>query len=274
MRAFESAHLVDGRAERCGSNHPTLGAVHSRCTVSSRCARMLETAVDPDQLLADREQHCEERRDLRLQLPGQRELLRWSTECVACRCGPRFGWSHQAATRGIGFGCGNGTDSLTLAMWGIKRVDGIDLDHEKLAVAEHRLAALRGWYGQDNPLLRAVTFHQGSASRLHKCFGDASFDVVVDTLLWNNVSLHATPAYVRQAARVLKPSGTLILQVRQDLRPFDTACAVCELPDSFHRYFNMRDGLPTHLPEFRNRSRRHAGIVAYLGRRRHRPLRA
>ncbi len=175
----------------------------------------------------------------------------------------------------LDLGCGDGTDCFALAAWGVRSVDGMEWDSDAFAKAERRLAAFRARHGPTLFGLDHITFHLGSATELHPCFGDEEYDVVVDTLLWNNISRgrpHATPGYVRQAARVLRPGGLLVLHVREDLHPFDVMPARQDLPSSFHRYFSMSSGVSTDLAEFDGDTKTHARVAVYLGRRRARPL--
>lgn len=167
----------------------------------------------------------------------------------------------------IDLGCGNGIDCVTLASWGIRRVVGIDLEEENLNAAQ----ALARRYK-----IKCPELHGGSITQEHECFGRAEFDVAIDSLLWNNISAHATPGYVRQVSRILKPGGLLIMQVRSDVPRFDFGDAHDSLPPSFGKQFTFGPVVTTHLPEFKTKGRRrgHAQIALVVGRKRSRPSRS
>jgi SAM-dependent methyltransferase len=179
----------------------------------------------------------------------------------------------------VDLGCGDGTDCFAMAAWGVRSVDGLDQEEDNHLRAGRRLAAFKGRHGPTALGLDRITFHLGSATRFHECLGEEQFDVVIDTLLWNNIAAlapHATPGYVRQAARLLRPGGLLVLHVREDIHPLEVIPSRKDLPPSFHRFFSMSDGVSTHIAEFKARSnlrvQAHAGVAVYLGTRRARPL--
>lgn len=93
------------------------------------------------------------------------------------------------------------------------RLTGLDLSPAMLAVARRRAAGLAA----TAPLVQGVTLVEGDAQALP--FLDASFDTVVCTLALCTIpdDRHA----VREARRVLRPSGRLLLleHVRSPLRP-------------------------------------------------------
>ena len=98
-------------------------------------------------------------------------------------------------------GCGGGNYTIAIAGFGADEVVGIDVGEDGLAVARDK--AKRVPYG------RRVTYRYGSAAKIP--LADASVDVV-----WSNSVVHVTGQYetcIREAARVLKPGGTLFLYV-------------------------------------------------------------
>ncbi|MHB8878778.1 MAG: class I SAM-dependent methyltransferase [Myxococcaceae bacterium] len=165
--------------------------------------------------------------------------------------------------RVLDVGCGDGTDCLALASWGVRRVAGLDSEAERLSIASRRARAL-GF---------AVDWHLGSITRLHPCFTEGQFDVVIDSLCWNNISAdfpHATPAYVRQVWRVLTPGGLFVLQARHAGHPLEIDAARDVLPPTFLAHFVMSPAVTTHLPELRRTAhgRAFAEVQVSIGRRR------
>jgi SAM-dependent methyltransferase len=164
-------------------------------------------------------------------------------------------------------GCGDGTDCFALMSWGVRKVRGIDADPNMVGRACRRAAAL----GLPD------VFHEGSITDIHPCFDDQEFSVVIDSLCWNNIEAYsprATPAYVKQVWRVLRPGGRLVLQARMSgVHVLEAVPGDLLLPPVFGRYFAMSPALTTHLPE-RPQSKRSvawATVVVSVGRRRFRP---
>lgn len=131
-------------------------------------------------------------------------------------------------TRALDLGCGAGHTALGLAMAGADVV-AIDLTDEMLA-AGRRLAAERG--------LANVEFRRADAGLLP--FADGEFDIVTSRL-----SAHHYPdpqQALCEAARVLKPGGTLLLA--DCIAPEDAAL------DTFLQTFEfLRD--PSHVRDWR-----------------------
>jgi SAM-dependent methyltransferase len=151
----------------------------------------------------------------------------------------------------IDLGCGSGVDCVSLAFWGVRRVDGIDMS----ATALKKAAALAQKFRIPPNQLR---LHEGSITKLHHCFNDSEFDIAIDSLLWNNIAPQATPAYVRQVTRILKPGGKLILQIRYPAPRIGFASAQDLLPPSFTSDFAFGPVVATDIPEFRTKGRKHA----------------
>jgi ubiquinone/menaquinone biosynthesis C-methylase UbiE len=97
----------------------------------------------------------------------------------------------------LDLGCGTGHTALAFAARGA-RVEALDLTAEMLAQGR-RMAAERG--------LANVRFREGDAAQ--PPFADAAFDVVTSRLSAHH---YARPdAAIREAARVLRPAGRLLL---------------------------------------------------------------
>lgn len=168
----------------------------------------------------------------------------------------------RPSQRVLDIGCGSGIDSVALAAWGFRQVVGIDRCATKVAQARRR-ATVFGLADQTSFFVCAV-------NELGRRCEPELFDVVLDSLCWNNVHAlrpHATPAFVRAVARVLRPGGLYILQARADRHPLAISPASRALPRSFERHFRMSDVITTHMPEWFGRS---SVIAVSVGRRRRR----
>jgi SAM-dependent methyltransferase len=167
-------------------------------------------------------------------------------------------------------GCGTGTDCLTLASWGVRRVVGIDDENADLARAHERLVRLhrkRGIYAQ------RVEWHFASVTERHACFPNRTFDVVLDSLLFNNLSPRAGAAYLRQLARITKPGALLVMQYRSDDPKYGRVSRRV-MPQTFHRYFSPGDLVTTDLVEYASStgSAKRVRVTVVIGRRRGRAI--
>lgn len=97
-------------------------------------------------------------------------------------------------------GCGRGTDALPLAALGV-RVTGVDVNATSI---RHAKAAARR-------LKLRADFHVADVTK-GLPFPARSFDVALDTLLYNNLDDDEVDAYATEVARVLRRRGTLVLQ--------------------------------------------------------------
>lgn len=161
----------------------------------------------------------------------------------------------RAHDRVLDVGCGTGTDAITLARWGFRDVVGVDPDARAIGVARARATRL----GLD------VAFEALAAEDLLARFGPRRFDVVLHTLVANNLRGDAGE-HARNVAGVLRRGGLLVLHER--IRRDDEAAAPGELrPDAaFERHFDLGDGVTTHLAEFPDgRGGTHARVVLWLG---------
>jgi SAM-dependent methyltransferase len=171
--------------------------------------------------------------------------------------------------RVLDIGCHTGTDCLALLSWGIEETYGLDDDAESIKRAQRRAKRYRVTRDPES------MFHQGSVTRIHDCFEDSSFTVIIDSLCWNNIRSAAIPGYARQVYRLLSPGGLLIIQARESASPFDRASASRYFPPSLRRYFVMSPIVVSHLAE-RPQSPKdppYATVAISIGRRRTMPQR-
>lgn len=118
-----------------------------------------------------------------------------------------------------------------------------------------------------------LEFVEGDMAKRDEAFRDGEFNVVIDTLAFNNVPPGAGASYLRQVWRVLSGSGTYVLQwrVRRGYHhPLDPVPAEDVLPPSFSRFFKSGPVLPTQLPEWpEGKSERHwADVFVCVAKRR------
>lgn len=155
-------------------------------------------------------------------------------------------------------GCGTGTDALLMARWGYRRIHAIDPDPKAIATARGR-ATRTGLAGR-------VKFYHLAAEDLSTRFPPRSFDIVLHTLVANNLTRN-TGKHFGSVAEVMRPDGLLILQERvtrslESERPG----AVPALP-SLRKHFRLTKGISTHLPEVRASPSApgYARVVIWLG---------
>lgn len=108
-------------------------------------------------------------------------------------------------------GCGGGIYSVALAELGVSSVIGIDFSEAMLQGAAEHCAA----YGQ-------IRLTQGTADRTG--LPDDSVELVLERALIHHIPAEALPDVFREAQRILRPGGLLIVQ---DRAPED-----CLLPGS------------------------------------------
>lgn len=154
-------------------------------------------------------------------------------------------------------GCGRGADALPLAALGF-RVTGIDANTRSLQAA--RRAASRLGLG-DRARFQEADIAKGLP------FPDRSFDLALDTLLYNNLDDAEVDGYAAELARVLRRRGTLVLthKVERHAATWHPHAAPPELEARFEF------GLPvhTHLAEGGTGQRKgHAGVAVLVGRKR------
>ncbi|MCA9610578.1 MAG: class I SAM-dependent methyltransferase [Myxococcales bacterium] len=161
-------------------------------------------------------------------------------------------------------GCGRGTDVVALARWGVRKVTGLDTDAGHLAQATAK--------AQRHRVARRTAFHLGSITEKHTCFDDGEFDVVIDSLCWNNLPAGETGAYIDEVWRLLAPGGTLVLQAKWGGRVFEPTG---NLPRRFHRFFHIGPRVKTHLAErgVEDGMRDWTTVLVCVGQRRDAPLR-
>lgn len=152
-------------------------------------------------------------------------------------------------------GCGTGTDALTLARWGFRRVWGIDPDPKAIAVARARATRLGV----------PARFHVLAAEDLAQWAGTRRFDVALHTLVANNLR-KGLAAHFRNVAAVLKPDGLLVLHERLNRR--DAKAAPGRVPPlaAARRHFRLTPGVTTQLAEHATgRGPPYARVALWLG---------
>lgn len=98
-------------------------------------------------------------------------------------------------------GCGTGSLAILARRQVGEHGSVIGLDASEEMIARARLKAERAGLG--------IGFIQGMAETLP--FDASQFDVVVGTLMLHHLAKRVRPAFVKEAHRVLKPSGRLVL---------------------------------------------------------------
>ncbi|MHB8604720.1 MAG: class I SAM-dependent methyltransferase [Thermoplasmatota archaeon] len=142
--------------------------------------------------------------------------------------------------RVLDVGCGTGTDAVALARWGVRRVDGIDVDRAALAVARRRGA--RGGVG------RRIHWHEHDARDLGHAFPSATFDVILDTLCVNNIANHDQDAFAASLARVARRGATLAIAERVTRASFADPEGLPP-PAALERFFEFGPSVATALAE-------------------------
>lgn len=157
----------------------------------------------------------------------------------------------------LDLGCGRGADALPLAALGF-RVTGVDANPRSVTAAR-RAASRHG-------LTKRAAFHEADVAK-GLPFPDRAFDVVLDTLLYNNLDDDEVDRYAAEAARVLRRRGLLVLQHKVERHkatwhPHGT-------PRELERLFDF--GLPvhTHLAEGGHGQRKgYASVAVVVGKKR------
>ena len=148
-------------------------------------------------------------------------------------------------------GCGRGADALPLAALGV-RVAGVDVNPHSIRYAKGRARRLK--LAVD---LRVADVTEGLP------FAARSFDVVLDTLLYNNLDEDELEPYAREVARVLRRRGTLILQSKVDRHP--AHWHPHDVPPVLGERFEF--GLPVHTQLAENQGRV-TRVAVVVGRKR------
>jgi len=104
-------------------------------------------------------------------------------------------WPPEAGQSALDIGCGTGALLADLAAAGC-RVSGVDLSEAMLEQARKKLGA-------------DAELHCTSATELP--FADASFDLVTSTLMLHELRLDVREGIAREAWRVLRPEGRVLL---------------------------------------------------------------
>jgi len=157
----------------------------------------------------------------------------------------------------VDIGCGTGTDILLLAKWGFHRVVGLDVDGGAIGIARRRATRMR--------LASRATFIAGAAEDLEDHLAPSSVDVVLHTLVGNNLE-DRYHAHFRSIARALKPRGLLVSCIRA--WGYEENMGPGRVPPvaGMRRYFELSPGVSTHLAESGRAWPPHAPVVFWLGR--------
>lgn len=108
----------------------------------------------------------------------------------------------QPGQRVLEIGCGTGTLAVMMAQRGAEVV-GIDVSPTMLAEAEKKVAAAG--------LEDRITLRHMDASEIERHFALHSFDVIVSTLVFSELSRMEQQYVLRAARRLLRPGGRLLL---------------------------------------------------------------
>jgi ubiquinone/menaquinone biosynthesis C-methylase UbiE len=137
---------------------------------------------------------------------------------------------------------------------------GIDADRGAVAIARRRAARMR--------LQDRVRFIAAPAEQLEDHFRPASVDVVLHTLVGNNLDERDDAAHYRAVARVMKPRGLLVASMRTVGREENLAPGRVVPPPALRRYFRLTPGVTTQLAEHGGFSPPYARVALWVGRRR------
>jgi SAM-dependent methyltransferase len=165
----------------------------------------------------------------------------------------------QKKDRILDVGCANGTDALLLARWGFRHVVGVDPDAAAIGTARARATRAR--------LSKRVTFHHLGAESLGERFKPGTFDVVLHTLVANNLTKEKSKHF-REIATALRPDGLLVLHERIGKHADNSRPGRFPPLPAARKYFDLGVGIATHLAEHpaNKKGPQFARVVLWLGR--------
>jgi demethylmenaquinone methyltransferase/2-methoxy-6-polyprenyl-1,4-benzoquinol methylase len=108
----------------------------------------------------------------------------------------------DAGDRALDVGCGTGALAALLARKGLA-VTGIDVSPAMLEQAAQRLQA--------GGLMDRVTLRELGAVDLDTAFDDASFDAIISTLVYSELSADEIAYTLAECRRILRPGGCLMI---------------------------------------------------------------
>ncbi len=125
--------------------------------------------------------------------------------------------------RVLDLGCGTGALAVLLARKGC-HVTGVDVSPAMLAQADRRVC--------EAGMQEQVTLRELGVVELDSAFDDASFDAVVSTLLFSDLSDDEIAYALAESRRILKPGGRLFVadEVLPDSAPSRAATWLLRLP--------------------------------------------
>ena len=153
-------------------------------------------------------------------------------------------------------GCGTGTDCLTLAKWGFRRVVGVDVDAGAIRVARAR-ATRTG-------LNRRVRFFVGGPEDLPADLKAGHVDVVLHTLVANNLDAKSHPHY-GAIARAMRPSGLLVISARTYWDEENGRPGFVKPFGGMQRHFDLTPSVTTHLAEAPDYYPGYAPVAVWFG---------
>lgn len=107
-----------------------------------------------------------------------------------------------AGDKVLEIGCGTGTMAVLCAEKGASVV-GFDISFRMLAIARRKVS--------ERNLIDRIQFREMAAIEMDNNFGDKSFDKIISTLVFSEFYPDEQKYVLREAYRILRPSGLLII---------------------------------------------------------------
>lgn len=157
-------------------------------------------------------------------------------------------------------GCGTGNEPLLLAEWGCRHVVGVDIDTRAIGIARGRATRRK--------LGKRVTFHAMDVRDMPARFPRKRFDIVLHTLVANNLVDTEVPEHFAALARMMKPNGLIVVHERVHHSDANTPPDRVPPLKAFTKHFDVSPGVATQLPESpaRRLDPGYAEVFLWLGR--------